>query len=371
MESFSKENPEINIKLVETPNDQHGQTMRTQLQAGNAPDLFYVTAGRGITQSFGALADAGYLEELTAHAWATDTVPDPAKSLYYDEDRLFAMPVDLAPLGQLTNIGALEEMDLKPAATFDEVLGQCEAARQAGKALFGLAGASAANTGMHAMQVAASTVYAKDADWDDKRQKKETTFAGSDWKKVLERIVQMKDAGCYQDGVAGAGFDQLFPSVAQGKVTAAFTPAGAVAALRKQVADGQFEIAIFPGDRTSDSRMIATPVNALAVNAAGKNKESALKFLEFLAKPANQDALAKLNGNVSMTAALAGTNPTQFPTLEPYFEDPANIISQPNLAWPNSGVFDALGAGIQGLLTGQATPEGVLEAMDEAYDRGA
>lgn len=372
MDAFKAENPNVTVKLVESPADQHGQTMRTQLQAGNAPDLFYVTAGRGNNQSFTALAEAGYLHDLTDQKWAADAIPESAKNLYYDDDKIFAVPADLSPITQLQNTGVLKELGLEQATTLDEVVEQCKAARAAGKSLFAVAGTSGANVGLQAMQLAAGIVYAKDPQWDAKREKKETTFADSDWKKVLEQIVEFKEAGCYQDGAAGAGFDQLFPSVAQGKVAAVFAPAGAVAALRAQVKDGSFDVAVIPGETAEDSRLIASPGNALAVNEAGKHKGTALKFLEFLAQPANQDALAKANGNVSITAAVSGTVPSQFPTLEPFFSEPdKKIVTQPNYLWPNSGVYDSLGTGVQGLLTGQATPDQVLKTMDEQYDRGA
>ncbi|MFJ4208054.1 ABC transporter substrate-binding protein [Paenarthrobacter sp. NPDC089675] len=372
IDAFKAKNPNITVKLVESPQDQHGQTMRTQLQAGNAPDIFYVTAGRGNNQSFTALADAGYLQDLTDQKWATDAIPASAKNLYYDDGKVFAVPADLAPLTELENTGVLKELGLKQATTLNEVIDQCKTARAAGKSLFALAGTSGPNTGLHAMQLAASIVYAKDPDWDAKREKKETSFANSDWKKVLEQILKFKDAGCYQDGAAGAGFDQLFPAVAQGKVAAVFAPAGAVAALRGQVKDGSFDVNVIPGETAGDTRLIASPGNALAVNAAGKHKGSSMKFLAFLAEPANQDALAKSNGNVSIAAAVAGKVPSQFPTLEPFFSEPEKkIVTQPNYLWPNSGVYDSLGTGIQGLLTGQATPDQVLKTMDEQYDRGA
>ncbi|MFK0040623.1 ABC transporter substrate-binding protein [Paenarthrobacter sp. NPDC090517] len=372
IDAFKAKNPNITVKLVESPADQHGQTMRTQLQAGNAPDLFYVTAGRGNNQSFASLAEAGYLQELTDQKWAADAIPASAKNLYYGDAKIFAVPADLAPITQLQNTAVLKELGLKQASTLDEVVEQCKTARAADKSLFAVAGTSGANTGLQAMQLAASLVYAKDPQWDAKREKKETTFADSDWKKVLEQIVKFKDAGCYQDGAAGAGFDQLFPAVAQGKVSSVFAPAGAVAALRAQVKDGSFDVAVIPGEKAEDTRLIASPGNALAVNAAGKHKGSTLKFLEFLAQPANQDALAKANGNVSITAAVSGTVPSQFPTLEPFFSEPdKKIVTQPNFLWPNSGVYDSLGTGIQGLLTGQATPDQVLKTMDEQYDRGA
>ncbi|WP_158677160.1 ABC transporter substrate-binding protein [Arthrobacter sp. PGP41] len=372
IDAFKAENPNVTVKLVESPADQHGQTMRTQLQAGNAPDLFYVTAGRGNNQSFASLAEAGYIHELTDQKWAADAIPESAKNLYYDDDKLFAVPADLGPLTQLQNTGVMKELGLEQATTLDEVVEQCKTARAAGKSLFAVAGTSGPNLGVHAMEIAAGIVYAKDPQWDAKREKKESTFADSDWKKVLEQIVEFKDAGCYQDGAAGAGFDQLFPSVAQGKVAAVFAPAGAVAALRAQVKDGSFDVSVIPGEKSEDSRLIASPGNALAINEAGKHKGTTLKFLEFLAQPANQDALAKANGNVSITAAVTGTVPSQFPTLEPYFSEPdKKIVTQPNYLWPNSGVYDSLGTGVQGLLTGQATPDQVLKTMDEQYDRGA
>ena len=371
-DAFHQKNPNVTIKIIESPNDQHGQTIRTQLQAGNAPDMFYVSAGRGDVDSFSALADAGYLHELTDQGWASNTVPDSAKELYFnDEEKLYAIPTDLVPVTMILNVAVLEEKGLKPATTLNELVSQCAELRKDGKSLFVVAGTSVANTGLHALQIAASTVYAEDPEWDEKRAKKEVMFADSEWKKVLEQIVEFKEAGCYQEGVAGAGFDQLFPSVAQGKASAVFAPAGAIPALRGQVPNGKFDVGVMPGESADDSRLIASPWFALAANEAGEHKATVLKFMEFLAQPENQDALAKSDGNVSLTAALKGQAPDTYAALKPYFEDSRKIVGQPNLIWPNSAVYDALGQGVQGLLTGQATPDQVLKNLDDAYNRGA
>lgn len=370
IDAFQEQHPDVTIKIVETPNDQHGQTIRTQLQGGNAPDLFYVVSGSGDSQSWEPLAEAGYLHDLTDQQWAAESVPENARELYLQDDKQYALPVDLTAATMLMNIGVMEELGIEPATTREELLDQCTAARDAGKSLFALAGGSAPNSGYHALQVAASTVYASDPQWDTKRAQGETTFASSDWKKALEQIVEFNDAGCYQDGVAGAGFDQLFPSVAQGKVTTTFAPAGAIAALRAQVPDGEFEVGVLPGEESEDSRLLASPVNALAVNEASEHKDTAVEFLEFLAQPENQDALAEANGNISIQAALSDTVPEQYPLLAPYFEQEDQLVTQPSLVWPN-GVYEELGKGVQGLLTGQATVDQVLESMDAVHDRGA
>lgn len=370
IDDFEEQHPEVTIEIVETPNDQHGQTMRTQLQGGNAPDLFYVVSGSGDSQSWEPLAEAGYLHDLTDQQWAADAVPESARDLYLQDDKQYALPVDLTAATTLMNTGVMEELGIEPATTRDELLDQCTTARDAGKSLFALAGGSAPNAGYHALQVAASTVYASDPQWDAKRAEGETTFASSDWKQVLEQIVEFNDAGCYQDGVAGAGFDQLFPSVAQGRATTVFAPAGAIAALRAQVPDGEFEVGVLPGEEADDSRLLASPVNALAVNEASEHKDTAVEFLEFLAQPENQNALAEANGNISIQAALSDAVPEQYPLLAPYFEQQDQLVTQPSLVWPN-GVYEELGKGVQGLLTGQATVDQVLESLDAVHDRGA
>lgn len=370
IEAFQEQHPEVTIKIVESPNDQHGQTMRTQLQGGNAPDLFYVVSGSGDPQSWEPLAEAGYLHDLTGQQWAADAVPETAKDLYLQDGKQYALPVDLTAATTLMNLGAMEEIGIEPATTRDELLENCATARDAGKSLFALAGGAAPNSGYHALQVAASTVYAADPQWDAKRAAGETTFASSNWKQALEQIVEFNDAGCYQDGVAGASFDQLFPAVSQGRTTTVFAPAGAIAALRAQVSDGNFEVGVLPGETAEDSRLLASPVNALAINEASEHKDTAVEFLEFIAQPENQDALAESNGNISIQVALSDEAvPEQYPLLTPYFEQQDQLVTQPSLVWPN-GVYEELGRGVQGLLTGQASVDQVLESLDAAYDRG-
>lgn len=372
IQAFTKENPNVTIKIEETPADQHGPVLRTRLQGGNAPDIFQTAAGRGNPNSFADLAEAGYLQDLSGQDWATGSVPTTAKELYFQDEKLFALPVDLSAFVMVQNEGVRESLGLKNPATLDDVIAQCETVKAAGKSLFALGGSSVPNTSVHAMEVAASVVYAKDPDWEQKRKNKEVTFAESDWKKVLERIVEFNKAGCYQEGAVGTGIQALFPAVAQGKSTAVFAPAGAIAALRAQVKDGKFDLGVLPGESSGDSRLILSPTNALALNAESAHKGTALKFLEFLAQRENQDALAKANGNLSITSALSGEAPDAYPALDPYFADGASkTIVQPNLLWPNNAVNEALGTGVQGLLTGQATPEQVLKSMDAAYDRGA
>ena len=59
---FEKENPNITVNLVETPTDSYAQVLRTQLQAGNAPDVFYGQPGAGNPNAILPSGEAGYAD---------------------------------------------------------------------------------------------------------------------------------------------------------------------------------------------------------------------------------------------------------------------------------------------------------------------
>ena len=70
---FQQLNPSIKIDATYLPiGTTYANTLRTQLQGGNAPDVFYVTAGSGGLQSVLPLAKAGYVADLAEAAVGED-----------------------------------------------------------------------------------------------------------------------------------------------------------------------------------------------------------------------------------------------------------------------------------------------------------
>ncbi|NAZ83545.1 extracellular solute-binding protein, partial [Kineococcus sp. R8] len=370
--AFEKANPTIDIDLVETPTDSYANVLRTQLQGGNAPDVFYGTAGRGNLNAVLSLGEAGFVEPLTGEAWAEAAVPPSATSLYVSDGELYALPVDLVPASIVVNNDTYAELGLPKATTFAELLQQCRTLAGQGKSEFAIAGSAGPNLGMHALQLAASTVYSADPDWNAKRQAGSVTFAGSpEWQSVMTKVVQMNEAGCYQEGAVGAGFGEITQAVAGGAALGLFAPAGAASDLATGNPGKQFGQAVLPGDTAEQTRLSVTPSNALAISAESQHKDAARKVLEFFAEPANQDAVAVAGGNLSLAAVGGGTVPADLADLTPFLDDESKQVPLGNLAWPNGNVYDVLGSGIQGLLTGQATPEQVLTSMDQAWDQGS
>ncbi|MDW8339710.1 MAG: ABC transporter substrate-binding protein, partial [Thermoleophilia bacterium] len=82
IEKFQQRYPNIKVDATFLPiGTAYAQALRTQLQAGNAPDVFYVTAGSGGLQSVLPLAREGYVADLSRRPWAKDHVPENARHL--------------------------------------------------------------------------------------------------------------------------------------------------------------------------------------------------------------------------------------------------------------------------------------------------
>jgi raffinose/stachyose/melibiose transport system substrate-binding protein len=179
----------------------------------------------------------------------------------------------------------------------------------------------------------------------------------------------MNDSGCFQDGAAGGTFDNITANLGSGASLTAAVPGSAAASIGGATGADMNVQAFPPAD--GQEPFIVTGANyAWAINASSDDavKSSAQAFLDWVAQPEQSAAYAELSGGVPIT----GIDPA---TLLPAYEPIGELLSSgsytglPNAAWPNPAVYDTLGTGVQGLLTGQKTIDQVLDEMDAAWDQ--
>ena len=365
-DAYMEENPDVTIELKELPNDGFAQALNTQLQSGSAPDVFYVQPGSGNTQSVIPYAETGYLEPLTGTA-SEDIVPESSKGDLYFEDELYAHPLDLSVISAVVNQTAADEVGFTMPETFGELLDSCQAVADEGKSVFVVAGTAPPNTGLTAMLLAASRVYAENPDWNAQRAAGEVTFAEDQgWQDTLQAILDMKDAGCFQPGVEGGDFAAITNGLGQGTSLAGFIPSGAAFGLGAEAPDSEFNVQAVPAEDPADTVISASANNALGINAKSEKKEAAKAFFEWLAQPENAAKYAEGSGNLPIVGLDTSALPPQYAPIAEYL-DGERYISLPNATWANGEVYTNLGVGVQGLLTGQASVEQVLESMDQAW----
>ncbi|BDZ44130.1 ABC transporter substrate-binding protein [Naasia aerilata] len=371
-QQYSKENPDVTFDVEPVPNEQYGEVLRTQLQGGNAPDVFYVTGGQGNPHSALPLAEAGYLVDLSKTV-AKDLYTDQSRFLGEFDGKIWTQPYDFVPVTNNYNLTVAKELGIDlPFKSVDDVLDACGVAQKAGKSLLRLAGSTVPNNGLTTLQLAATRVYSEDPDWNEKRLKGDVTFADTKgWTESLELIVKMYKEGCFQQGAEAGVIADNVPAIAAGTAVGGFAPGGQIGDLRRVNPDNEYVSTAFPGDK-GEKYLFASPSNMLALNASSdKAKQKAgLAFLAWLAEPEHADALAEVSGNLSIRAGAGAELPDQYQFISDYFSD-ENYQPLGNLQWPSPEIYNTLGTGVQGLLTGQTDVESVLKAMDAAWDQAA
>jgi raffinose/stachyose/melibiose transport system substrate-binding protein len=366
-EKYMESNPNVKITFNPQPNDSYDQTLRTQLQAGNASDVVVTTPGSGQGRSILPLVDAGFLEPLDDAA--KELVPEGSESLFGKDGKVYGQAPDITVVGLVANETTAKAAGISEfPSDFASLEDQCKSLASAGKSFIALAGSAAPNTGMMAMSLAASRVYAEDPKWNEKRAAKETTFAGSDgWKASLEAVTKLNEAGCFQKGAAGAGFDAITKGLAGGTSVAGFVPGPSWKQLKTAAAGSDFNVRALPAETSSEAFVYASANYAFSVNAASKNKDAAKAFLDWAAEPEQTKAFAEIDGALP----VAGLESYDFNTSA--YKNVGDLIKDgkygplPNSQWPNSAVYDALATGVQGLITGQKNADQVLQAMDTAW----
>jgi raffinose/stachyose/melibiose transport system substrate-binding protein len=359
----------VEVETNALPGENYGVTIRTQLQGGNAPDLLVVAPGSGQDQSVLPLAEAGLLEPLGDES--ATVVSEGSRDLVYLDDQLYAQPTDLVAVGMIWNPNAASEAGVEYPADSEALIDSCAGLTGEGKSFFAVAGSAPPNVGLMAMSISAARVYGETPDWNDQRADGSVTFADTQgWTDTLQTVLDLNEAGCFQPGAAGGGFDAITNGIAQGTSLGAFTPGGAAAELMRNVPGLELQIRPFPPASGGDPYLFASANYAMAITAASDDpqKQAAQEFLNWLTEPEHASRLAEVAGNAPVAGLEDATLPPQYEEIKPLLLD-GDYVPLPNNLWPNPAVYDALSTGVQGLLAGQGDVQSVLESMDQAWDR--
>jgi raffinose/stachyose/melibiose transport system substrate-binding protein len=373
-DKFEQKNPNIKIDATYLPiGDTYANTLRTQLRGGNAPDVFYVTPGSGGLQALLPLAKAGYVADLTKRPWAKKIpIAASARPLYWNKGKLWGVPIDVVPVGVLYHTDVLSQLKLKVPKTMKALLAACRTAKSKGKSFLNVAGASSQNAGLFAVVIAGSYVLAKDPKWNQKRVANKVTFAGTPaWKTSLQRIVDMKKAGCFPAGAEAADNIPATPPFVSGNVVSWVLPSSITNLIKSFNTKAQYNFFAMPGDKASDARVFASPTDAFAVYSKTKKKAAAMKLVDFWATPAASGLYAAKTGASSVWNAGTGTHLAyELRGIAPLLKQKNKVHTLMEVEWSNPAVFDTLGKDVQGLLTGQKNVATTLRDLDNAWKTG-
>ncbi|MDO8211054.1 ABC transporter substrate-binding protein [Conexibacter sp. CPCC 206217] len=369
IDDFKAANPDVDVKATFAPFASFFQLVSTQLQANAGPDVFYVPPGSSLALSLQNAAARGIIANLDDRPWAKD-VSGAYRDVVSHDGSVYALVNGVFTSFMLTNEDKFRELGLNPPATMDELMSMCETITDKGLTPVAIGGGFPPDLVNLMGMLLPNYVDGPDPQWIRQRNADRTTFAESKgWRTALQRIVDLKEAGCFDSGVAGTSREAATARFASGKALMypIIQPQLATVLAAKPTFD--WSVAPLPGDGP-DTTFLSVQVDPLvAMNAKSKNRALAEQFIDFVATLDGSRAYNEVQQTVAPADFEAGTFPEFMAPLSANLEPGGNnVVGQPN-DWKSASTNATLSTDLAGLLTGQKTVDDILADLDSTYGR--
>ncbi|GIG90551.1 ABC transporter substrate-binding protein [Plantactinospora endophytica] len=370
VKAFEAANPGVKVNFTTSGADQYQQQIRTQLASGTAPDVMTVWPGNGNPGATYVLAKPGYLLDLSDQPWAAK-LPDAVRRVAQYEGRTYNALFGLNGIGALYNEQAMQKVGLQPPGTWTDLLAFCKAATAKGTPAFALGIQDNWVTQLVLYALVATTVHAADRDFDTKMQAGQASFANSPWTTAMAKYQEMNASGCFQRNPLGTSYEASQELAATGKTLGIIQGNWVVALLKGKNPASTYVLKPLPA--TDDPASFFMPAAAGAgygVNAKAKNKDLALKFVNFVMSP---EGMKVFNGKQGSLPSLPDSGSAVDPgiaELNTFIQGNRTVPFMDQL-WPNAKVQQTMLSGLQEIFSNQSTADKVLAAMDADYRSGS
>lgn len=364
---FEKANEGIKVEITYAEVDSMISTLRTQLSAGTAADVFSAWPGNGTPGSMENLVPGGFLMDLSDMAFSKN-IPSGFDSVTEVDGKRYVLPMSTGAIGGIYNVKAVEDAGAKVPTTWNEVLAFCDTAKAAGKVAFALGAQTLWNTQLIDYALTPTLVYGPNPNFDKEQAAGKASFADSAWKDALDKNVEMLKRGCFQPDPLGTPYESATAMVASGDALAIVSVSSTFAAIAATAPAGT-ELSMFAlpaTNKAADTWMPAGASGAYGANAKAKNPVAAKKFMEFLGSDKVMAEYATISGQLPSIPTDLFTVPASLQvvvdhvkagTIHPYIDQ----------LWPNAKVQAAHFDAVQKVLGGTASVDDVLKEMDAAY----
>src|SRR4051812_6605321 len=145
---YEAAHPGVTIKVNKISAETYGQTLQTQMAAGNGPDVMQINSGGGQPGTVGTLAKPGLLLSLKDSTFTSD-IPDAERVGYDYKGQLYGAPSSTPIISVIYKVDLAKQNNvILPATTkTDDVIKQFGSV-PSGSSIFPLAGSIPANTGI-------------------------------------------------------------------------------------------------------------------------------------------------------------------------------------------------------------------------------
>lgn len=364
--AFEAANPGSTVAIEYAASDQLPPATRLQLNSGTAADLITVWPGGGNALAVRQLAPEGYLHDLSDRPWVSD-VPEVFHPVMLVDGKHHFLSMQISLIGGITNLRTWVKLGVEQPTTWSGFLDMCQKVKDQGVTPIAVGNGDAWVTQLITYALVASTVFGRDPDFAEQMQAGHANFVDSAWREAMEKYVVLQERGFFNDNVNGTSNQEQIAMVANGDALMMIMVSNQVPGVLNAAGHGDFWQMPIPGtDDPEVNQIAASASSGMGVNAAAKNLDGAVAFLDFLAMPENVAAWGEVSGLPTVLPGAATSHDAIYKDMMPLFRSGRSAIYMDN-KWPNSRVQQTHMAGIQEILIGSATIEDILTRMDEAY----
>ncbi len=357
----------ITVKLDVVPSENVRTILQTQLRSGKGPDVFGYDTGPGFA---GALASAGLVHDLS-DAYAKNNWPiyDFAKQRVTFGGKLVGVPSQLEEVGLFYNKDIFAKNGLAEPGNLGDLMTAATKIKDAGVIPIGVSDKEGWQGG-HLLSMALSSEIGSAG--MDKLIAGETPWNDPSVVSALKVWDDLYKQKLLTSSPTAVGYDNANALFYSGK--AAIAPTGSWLAQDIE-RNAKFEVGFIPFPSTSGKGIFSGGLGSGTFISANSQKIDASEtFLNYLVSPERgRWAVETLQDIPAYPVDTAGIKAT--PLFAQILADTAKIADGTgdfgyNIDVLTNNTFnDAMGKGIQGILSGQTTPEKVAEQLQKNFKK--
>lgn len=356
--AYLRENlSDIEIQYNYVGYDQFNTILRTQLAAGQGPDIMEHYDVQSVA--------AGYFKDLSNEDFISKYFPGGLKPFSINGNN-YAIPLQSWFEGIYYNKEIFENNGLIPPVTWEEFLEIHRVLSANGIKPQTMGAKSWQPLLKQNMGLLLNDFYFdndSNGDFDESYSNGDVTLSGN-YNKTMKQWARLVDENFITMEMLGMEYDQAQDEFATGKAAMWESGPWALGAIKAKNPDLKFGMFPFPGTKEGPGALVGGPGSCLTINEKSKNMDAALRVLALTSTPEAQLALIEDNFGTSF---LKGVKIE----LEPEFSDSVKAIEAgrvyaPWIYWgvakPAEVIF---GKELQNYITGMASIDEVLEAVDK------
>lgn len=354
----------IKIEFRGVKSTEYDATLKTAMNGGEGPDIITSRAAHAVV----TYASAKQYEPLDGKVTGLkDFAPGTLSQVSYD-GKVYAVPFAVQTAQFVYNKEIFAKHGLKEPETWDELIKLLQALKAKGETPLFIPGREGWALNLYIDQIGAT--YLDDA-FVEKLYKGETTFKDPRFVDVLKRLDQLKQFG-QKDFMASNTTDER-TAFASGQAAVLLDGIWSVRAYReinKEMKIGAFMVP--PAKKGDPQRIYAFLDGGYALNTGSKNKEAALKVLNFAATKEFGQLYTDTFGEISAfpgITAPAGKDELKWAMEQFKSHSVKNLFrirSTFDIIPPGangSNISTTMGSELQAMLDGKKTPEQVAEKL--------